>query len=158
MFQVSSRSFLQPTHASRLGPVVSPRSVALAVDALDRPELARRRPLAPLHNHEAFHAARAEVVLRQHAAHGATNDLFGAVAKEHVMGVALLQTARVHRVPVVQLLLPLAPRETDEVAIRDGHVVAVLHVRHERRLVLALEQTRDFGREASDGLGRAEAA
>jgi hypothetical protein len=61
-------------------------------------------------------------------------------------------------VPVVQLLLPLAPRETDEVAIRDGHVVAVLHVRHERRLVLALEQTRDFGREASDGLGRAEAA
>ena len=85
-----------------------------------------------------------ESVLRQHASNGATNGIGWLLGQ--TIGVRRLgQAARVTGVAVEHLLFGLARGQYDLVGVDDDHVVAGVHVRRKRWLVLAAQSQCNFG-------------
>ena len=99
----------------------------------------------------------AQVVLGQHAQHGIPQDGVGLAGKLVARG-ALLEAAWVPRVPAVELLVPLAPRQLNLAGIHHHHHVAVVLVGAKRGLVLALRTKRTGGEARCRGWPRAAAA
>jgi hypothetical protein len=68
---------------------------------------------------------------------------------EHLLGGDVLETADVAGVPAVPLVLELAAGEVDLRRVQHDHVVTHVEVRSEGRLVLASEDRRHLGSQAS---------
>jgi hypothetical protein len=91
----------------------------------------------------------AEGVLGQHAAHRAADELGGLLLEQ--LGVAGgAQPARVPRVAVRHLRLGLARGEHDLVRVDHDHVVAGVDVRREIGAVLAPQDGRHLGGQATE--------
>ena len=91
----------------------------------------------------------AETVLREHAAHGVAHRVCRLLLHEVGEGL-LLDAAREPGVAEHLLLLGLAGREDDLLAVDDHHVVARVDVGGVRGLVLATQDGGDLGGEAAE--------
>src|SRR5436190_7986640 len=92
-----------------------------------------------------------EPVLREHALHGAAQDLLRTTV-ELLAKRSAVQPARVAGVPVVALLVELVAGDLDLLGVDDDHEVAGVHVRRVGRLALAAQRVGDTRRQASEGL------
>jgi hypothetical protein len=90
-------------------------------------------------------------VLRQHAPHGAAQNLGPTPFLHQVAQADLLQTARPRRVRVVRLLRHLAARHAQVRAVGRHDVVAAVGRRVVGRFVLAHQRERDAAGDAAQG-------
>src|SRR3954451_21179164 len=89
-----------------------------------------------------------QLVVREHALDGHLDRLLGARAQQ-LLVADLLEAARVARVAVRDLGLPLVAGQRHLAGVDDHHVVAGVDVRGERRLVLATQEGRGVSSQAA---------
>src|SRR2546426_6848048 len=92
-----------------------------------------------------------EPILREHALHGGTQNLFGP-AVELLSQSSAAETSGIPGVPVVALLVELVAGHVDLLGVHDDHEVAGVHVRGVLGLTLAAQLVRDAGREPAERL------
>src|SRR5690606_25009127 len=89
------------------------------------------------------HLLAAQGTARDHALHGLLDDALGEAAFEKLAGGALLDAARIARMPVIDLVAELLAGQLDLLGIDDDHVVAAIAMRRVDRLVLAAQAVGD---------------
>ena len=92
----------------------------------------------------------AERTARQHALHRLLDDALREAPFQDELGAPLLDAAGIAGVVIVDLVVALATGQHHLLGVDDDDVVAVIHVRSERRLVLAAKPERDDRGEPPD--------
>src|SRR5947207_5485759 len=86
----------------------------------------------------------------EHALNRLLDYPLGIFSLHYLAGGAVFDAADIASVPVVDLVLELVARQQDLCRVDDDDVIAAIHMRRERRLVLAAKTQRDQRGEPSD--------
>src|SRR5258705_8195325 len=127
-------------------------SLDLGIDPGQRSRRLRdMRMLRPGVNLQFLDHGASQLVLGQHPLHGQPDDFLRLVGL-HVAEAGQLVTARIKRVPEIDLLVALSPRHAHLLRIDHDHVIPDVEVRGVRGLALPLEHARDLARQPAQDL------